>query len=906
MPLSAGQRLGPYEIVSSVGAGGMGEVYRARDTRLDRTVAVKVLPTHLSNNPQSRARFEREAKGISALQHANICVLYDVGTEAGIDFLVMEYLEGETLSARLARKPLSLDESLRIAIEIARALDAAHRHGVIHRDLKPSNIMLTKAGAKLMDFGLAKPQGLGVGTAPPAFSAVATMTSPASPITTAGTVVGTVQYMSPEQLQGQEADVRSDLFAFGATLYEMLSGKKAFPGKSQLSVAGAILEKDPEPLRTLQPLTPPSLEKVVGKCLAKDPEDRWQSARDLATELRWIAEAATQPVTPEGRRDRKRERLFGALAVVFLLVAIFSAVSLSRLARTPARAIIAEISAPDKARFSFSGAASGAPVLSPDGHALAFCAGDENGNVMLWLRWLDSSTARPLPGTEGASDPFWSPDSGALGFFADGKLKTIPVSGGPETIVAAVQVDFGGSWGSDGTILFAPDLSAGVYKVPAAGGTPVLIVAPDGSRITYCVFPIALPDGKHFLYLAGGGDLTSDGTYFASLDGKEKRLLMRGDTVGEYASGYLLYLSQSALMAQAFDPARGQLSGTPQPVVEQVTTVIEVGLFDASQNGILIYHPASGESRRQLTWFDRAGKSLGVTGEPGDYYDVRLSPDGRRLACNAGFPAGAPNSEIWVDELDRQVRMRLTIDPDTDHGIPVWSPDGSAIAFGELQGKAQAGIYRKPSNGGGSEELLVAADHGAQIWPTSWSRDGRFILYTQGNIAVTQADIWLLPLARDEKPRLFVKAPAAAYDGQFSPDGRWVAYVSRESGRHEVYIVPFDASKVLNPDSKAAGATGGGKWQVSSGGGRFPRWRKDGKELFYISPSAQMMAVEVEEKSDAIVIRTPQPLFKSAPFAAFAPYDVSPDGKKFIVNTVSEQNTPLRLVVNWTANLKKQ
>jgi serine/threonine protein kinase len=393
MPLSAGTRLGPYEIVSPLGAGGMGEVYRARDTRLDRTVAIKVLPTHLSANPDLRARFEREAKAISALQHSNICVLHDVGKEADVDFLVMEYLEGETLAARLARKPLPLDEALRIAIEVADALDMAHRHGVIHRDLKPGNIMLTKSGAKLMDFGLAKPHGFATSGSIPAFSAVATMTSPVSPITTAGTVVGTVQYMSPEQIQGHEADARSDLFAFGATLYEMLSGKRAFQGKSQLSVASAILEKDPEPLNTLQPLTPLSLERVVRKCLAKDLEDRWQNTRDLATELRWIAEGGTAAASEASGKWRRRELLYGTAALFLLLATIFSAFSYWRLARTPARAIIAEIAAPDNTRFVFSGATGGLPVISSDGHALAFCATDENGKAMLWVRSLDSLAA---------------------------------------------------------------------------------------------------------------------------------------------------------------------------------------------------------------------------------------------------------------------------------------------------------------------------------------------------------------------------------------------------------------------------------------------------------------------------------------------------------------------------------
>jgi len=915
MSLSAGTRLGPYEILSFIGAGGMGEVYRAKDTRLDRIVAIKVLPGHLSSNPDLRARFEREAKAISALQHANICVLHDLGKEADVDFLVMEYLEGETLAARLARKPLALDEALRISIEVADALDAAHRRGVIHRDLKPGNIMLTKSGAKLMDFGLAKPHGLATSGSLPAFSAVATMTSPASPITTAGTVVGTVQYMSPEQIQGHEVDARSDLFAFGATLYEMLSGKRAFEGKSQLSVASAILEKDPAPLNTLQPLTPLSLDRVINKCLAKDPEDRWQNARDLATQLRWIAEGGA-PDTAAGSqavaKGQKRDLLYGtlALALVFLLAAIFSAVSYWRLARAPVRPIVAQIVPPENARFSFGGATLSLPSLSPDGHALAFPEVDENGKLMLWVRPLNSLAAHPLPGTEGVRAPFWSPDSRTLGFFADGKLKTIDASGGPPTVVAAAPDAGGGSWNRDGTILFVPDNKA-LYRVAAAGGNPVLVTAPDTSKFSFLMVPKFLPDGKHFLYWAGGRDPALAGTYFASLEGKEQRLLVRDAGGASYASGLLVFVRGGTLggtlMVQGLDPVAGQLKGDPQPIVERVTTNFLGGVFAVSENGLLVYQAVGGEIEKRLTWLDRTGKNLGVTGEAKDYYDLRLSPDGRKLAVNASYPAGALNSEIWVEELARSVHMRLTIDPETDHGIPVWSPDGKWIVFGALQGKARAGIYQKPSNGAGSEELLLPTENStAQIWPTSWSHDGRFILYTHGDIGLSQADIWVLPLVGDRKPRLFVQAPPAVSDGQFSPNGRWVAYTSRESGRDEVYVVPFDAAKALNPVSGAAIATGGGKWQISPNGGRCPRWRGDSKEIFYLSLSNQMMASDVEENGNSIQVRTPQALFRSAiQSAPFAPYDVTADGKKFVINTLSEHDEPLTLLVNWTASLKK-
>jgi eukaryotic-like serine/threonine-protein kinase len=915
MRLSAGTRLGPYEILLPIGAGGMGEVYRGRDTRLDRTVAIKVLPAHLSSNADLRARFEREAKSISALQHSNICVLYDVGQESDVDFLVMEYLEGETLAARLARKPLALDEALRIAIEVADALDAAHRRGVIHRDLKPGNIMLTKSGSKLMDFGLAKPHGLAASGSVPAFSAVATMTSPVSPVTAAGTVVGTVQYMSPEQIQGQEVDARSDLFAFGATLYEMLTGKRAFAGKSQLSVASAILEKDPEPVNTLQPLTPPALERVVRKCLAKDPEERWQNTRDLVSELRWIAESGgTVGTAPAGKlaaKGRKRELLVGALAVIFLLAAILSAVSYWRVVRTPARPIIAEITPPDKVRFNTGSFAGGKPVLSPDGRALAFCGRDENGKTMLWVRSLNSLVAHPLSGTDGARDPFWSADGRALGFFAGGQLKTVAASGEPAVAVAAAPDEDGGSWNRDGTILFVPAAGRGLFKVAAAGGDPSSVIAADPAKFTFYGAPRFLPDGKHFLYFAGSRDAASSGTYFASLDGREGRLAVRG-AQAKYASGFLLFLRENTLMAQAFDPARGELKGDqPRPVAQRVAREYSSGLFDASENGILIYKTDSGGSQKQLTWFDRAGKNLGVTGEAGAYYDVRLSPDGQKLASNADYPAGSTYSEIWVDELARGVHMRLTIDPDSDHGVPVWSPDSRTIAFAPMDGKLRRGIYQKPANGAGGEELLLPSeDPERQIWPTSWSRDGGFILYSRGFHNLSLPDIWVLPLAGDRKSRPFVQAPAAAYDGQFSPDGRWVAYTSEESGRSEVYVVPFDA-RVLTAGPGSARAGRGARWEISPSGGRCPRWRRDGKEIFYLSPANQMMAAEIEEKDNTIVVRPPQALFNCLrpvifSVTSFEPYDVSPDGKKFVINTLTaEDNTPLVLLVNWTANLNQ-
>jgi Tol biopolymer transport system component len=897
-----GLELGPYVIEARLGAGGMGEVYRAKDKRLHRTVALKVLPQRLAHTPVLRQRLEREAKAISSLNHPQICTLYDIGREGDVDYLVMEFLEGDTLAQRLKRGALPLSEVLELAVQIASALAAAHAAGIVHRDLKPGNIMLTKSGAKLLDFGLAKV---------PAAEAVAeaVTSSLAEPITTAGTVVGTVQYMSPEQIRGQEADTRSDLFALGATLYEMLTGKRAFPGESQLAVANAILEKDPEPLRDLQPLTPPALERVVKRCLAKNPEDRWQSTSDLASELRWIAEAGgtavTAPSSEAVAKGRRRELLYAALAVIFLLTAMVSAVSYWRLTRTPARTIIAEIAPPGNVRFT--SAMSGLDLaLSPDGRALAFCGVDESGTTMLWVRSLDSLAAHPLPGSEGAGHPFWSADSRMLGFFAGGELKSIDAEGGPAVVVAGSSLgEHGGSWNSDGTILFVPDHNKGVYKVAATGGNPLPVIAADPHESRFFSHPRFLPDGKHFLYVFGSSDPPSGGTYFASLDGTQKRLVIGGNTFAMYASGFLLYLREGTLMAQAFDAERGRLKGDPPHRVAE--RVARAGgfihpSFDVSETGILIYRTSSDAHEKRLTWFDRTGKNQGVTGEARDYWDVRLSPDGQRLASNAGVPT----AEIWVDDLARAVHTRLTIDPHADHGVPVWSPDGNRIAFAVQGDKVRKGIYQTYSNGGGGQELLLS-DSDRLIWPTSWSRDGRFILYSReaGAAQPESVDIWILPLSGDRRPRLFIHAPGRAYDGQFSPDGRWVAYTSEESGRGEVYVVPFEAGTLLN--TAAGPASAGARWQVSAKGGRSPRWRRDGKEIFYLSSTNQMMAAEVEERSNSMVVRTAQALFRCTPSKSdpwSAPYDVSPDGKKFVINSFGDDNTPLTLLVNWTAKLK--
>jgi serine/threonine protein kinase len=900
MALAPGTHLGPYEIMSPLGAGGMGEVYRARDTRLGRDVAVKILPAEFSVDPVRKQRFEREAKTISSLNHPHICVLHDVGSQDGISYLVMECVEGETLAKRLEKGPLPLEQVLKNGMQIADALAKAHRSGVVHRDLKPGNIMLTSTGAKLLDFGLAKP-------AVP-LTSVATLTgavTQSSPVTEQGAILGTFQYMSPEQVEGKELDGRSDIFSLGAVLYEMMTGQRAFPGKSQLSVASAILEREPAPISTVKPMTPPALDHTVKKCLAKIADERWQSASDVASELRWIGESGSQSgvsaSTTEPRRNR--ERLAWAVVGVMAALTIVGLIAYLRLASSPPSLIVADLSPPAGTQFAL--VVNGAPALSPDGSALAFSARDASGQSVLWVRPLDGSPARALPGTENSAAPFWSPDSRKIGFFGQRKLQTIEASGGPATVLSdALGAGLsGGTWNREGTILFVG--AEGIYQAPASGGQAVLVIRRDIAKISLFYSPRFLPDGKHFLYTGTRIPGYAADAYFASLDGKENRpVLEQGIGHVVYASGFLLYCRGTTLVAQAFDPDGGQLKGTTRPIAEQIGQGASYAFFDASQNGALVYQPAArAATETRLAWFDRSGKRLAFVGESAVHYDVRLSPDAGKIASSVG----SQNSEMWVDDLRRGVRMRLTFDPATDKGIPVWSPDGNRILYSTLRGgKAGVGIYEKASSGAGTEQLLLPSDRpDREAWATDWSRDGRFVLFSRGEMFnLSDADIWVLPRVGNKKPSLFLHAAGAAYNAQFSPDGRWVAYTSRESGRNEVYVAPFDAAKFLN--GSVGDSQPGGKWQISNEGGWQPRWRGDGRELFYLGPQNTIMAVEVEGKGTSFEVGRSQSLF-AAPVSPFEiTYDVTADGKRFVMSVVpEEENVPLTVMFNWTAKLKR-
>ncbi|MGH9670696.1 MAG: protein kinase domain-containing protein [Terriglobales bacterium] len=889
MALTSGTRLGPYELLAPAGAGGMGEVYRARDTRLDRTVAIKVLPAQLSQNPEVRQRFEREAKAISALSHPHICPLYDVGHENGVDFLVMEFLEGETLEQRLQKGPLATEQVLRYGIEIADALEKAHRLGIIHRDLKPGNIMLTKSGAKLMDFGLAKTTSLA-----PVAQALTEMTAEAKKLTAEGTILGTFQYMAPEQLEGAETSAVTDIFALGEVLYEMATGKPAFAGRTKASLIAAILSSDPKPISTLAPLTPPALERVIRTCLAKEPEERWQTAHDLKLQLQWIAEGGSQVGVPApvAARRRTRERLaWGVAAVLFVGFALAATGYLLRAPKARRTVRVSILAPPDTSFQPFDFA------LSPDGSKLAFVAGGTGGRPQLWVRSLDSISGQPLAGSEGAGFPFWSPDSRQIGFFAGGQMKRTDAAGGAVQVIADAPEGRGGAWNSDGIILFAPNTSEAMYRVAASGGTPTPLTTLDSSKSeTTHRWPWFLPDGRHFLFLvrAGGGAASKkpeeggNGIYISSLDAPErKELLVRSDRRAMYASGAVLFVRSSNLMAQKVDLKQGKALGDPVPVAEQIAVDDRwTCAFSVSEDGKLAFQ-GGGATGYALTWYDRAGKPGGVVAT--DPFSVtRLSPDGRKVAASVSDNnTGSP--DVWLYDLVRGVKTRFTFDP-ADDDDPVWSPDGNTIVFDSAR-KGAYDIYQKPANGAHPEELLY--EDKATKYSTSWSSDGKYILFDRIDPqSKTKTDLWVLPMFGDRKPFAFLRTEFNEHLGEFSPDGKWVAYVSNESGREEVYTVAFP--------------TPGGRFQISASGGSNPKWRADGKELFYLDSSNKLVAVPITPRGDSLEIGAPQSLFQTRVWSRGYFLSSAADGKRFLIVENPQINASnLTLVVNWDAGLEK-
>lgn len=888
MSLASSTRLGPYEIQSPLGAGGMGEVYRARDTRLDRTVAIKILPTHLSDSPEFKQRFEREARTISSLNHPHICHLYDIGSHDGTDFLVMEFLDGETLADRLRKGAMPLPELLKTGMQIAEALETAHKAGIVHRDLKPGNIMLTKSGAKLMDFGLAKlTMGTPGGGSAPLLSAARTMSGASpSPLTTAGSVVGTIQYMSPEQIEGKDADARSDIFAFGAVLYEMTTGKRAFDGKNQISVASAILEKDPEAISKIRPLSPAALDYLVVTCLAKDAEERFQTAHDLRLQLKGISLASPPAAVPTQRSGSQRTGL--TLIGIGLLVIGAAVGFLFRGTNATPSAVRSFIPPPPGTTFPLSGLEIGPVAVSPDGRTLAFTAVDERGVTRLWLRPLNAQQATVLDGTEDASKPFWSFDGEWLAFAADGKLKRIGITGGTPQVLAdgLASESGGGTWNAEGSILFCKDRSGPIYRVTSLGEKLSPATKLKAMDISHSE-PYFLPDGKHFLYTVsrsrGPDEITVGDLDKPERDGVE---VVSGQ-MPQFATDRLLFSRDGHIMVQKFDTRTWKISGDPR-------TLGNARYFSISGNGVLAYHESSAES--ELKVFDRSGNAIATLGQPGFYGWPRFSPDGKSIAVTL-TDSRAGTEDVWVYRVAGGQPSRITFGP--QNFSPTWSPDGKEIAYAYVDGSiVQSGgtwsIRRRALDGSRPEQTLYNNDADEFGLPIDWSRDGKFLsMHLSSKDGVFSN--WGLPLAggRAFRPAATAGLTASEYEGRFSPDGRWLTFFSYETGRPEVYVVPFPGA--------------GPKTQISNTGGWLPRF--GGNELFYLTMDNRLMAAKFHTQP-TFGVDSIRPMFQldfpNLPDRTLPLYDVSADGQRFAVVTGDRtKTTMITLLANWPAELKK-
>jgi Tol biopolymer transport system component len=908
MSLSPGTRIGPYEIEASLGAGGMGAVYRALDTKLGRKVAIKILPAGFADNPERTARFEREAQVLAALNHPHIAQIY--GVDEGPS-LVMELVDGATLADRIVQGPIPVEEALSIARQVAAGLQAAHDKGIVHRDLKPSNIARTSEGnVKVLDFGLAKlldgpaeaghyARGDRAGqddrsVRQPDLTASPTLTSPAM-MTGVGMILGTAAYMSPEQAKGRAADKRSDVWAFGCVLYEMLTGRRAFGGSDVSDTLASVLAREPD-LAAL-PAVPPAVRTLLERCLVKDARKRFA---DMSVIQFLLEEGHSVPSAQpgvSGLARRERYAWGAAVAIVAAASLLLAFVHFSEAPPVPPPGIRFSVSPPPGMTLA-TGVVTGGGAISPDGQRIVFPTARRGGATRLGLRRFDTDEAQELSGTDGAIGAFWSPDSRFVGFLAGGKLQRIDISGSPPQVVCDATGFAGGTWNRDGVIVFA--LGNGpLMRVSASGGTPTPVTALDESKQEASHrHPWFLPDGNHFLYTAASSS-ADNSIYVGSLDGRTKALVTNSDAQAAYADGYVLFVRESTLLAQRFDAARLEKSGDPVVVSRDVANSPSsaIGDFSVSTTGVLAFRRGSTGAPTDLVWVDRAGRRLETVGEPADQTAMELSPDGRRVALSV-FDASKRARDIWIHDFARAVRTRFTFNQGDDWAS-VWSPDGRFLVFSANQ-SGLLDLYRKATDGAGAEEPL-SKSVGNNRYVSSWSADGRFLLYSTGRTrSQTGNDIWVVPQTDKQEPRPFLQTRFNETDGVFSPDGRWVAYQSDESGPEEIAVVPFPGP--------------GGKWQVSTAGGEQPRWGPDGRELFFIEGSRKLMAATVDGSGAALQLGPVRMLFEAhfrsdnyLGYGEGSVYDVSPDGRRFLINVVgSEQpaQTPITVVTNWTSLLK--